>query len=118
MLRGRRSKYSAIPTVVEGYRFASKREAARYQALRLLERAKLIGELRRQPEFPLHVVRLYRNGWPISIVTVAKYVADFEYLMFDTGEIVVEDVKGMRTPLYILKRKLAEAIHGITVREV
>ena len=44
-----------------------------------------------------------------------KYKADFRYI--EKGETVVEDVKGMRTPVYNLKRHLMKAVHGIEIRE-
>jgi len=31
---------------------------------------------------------------------------------------VVEDVKGVKTPVYRLKKKLVEALHGITIQEI
>lgn len=46
-----------------------------------------------------------------------KYVADFVY-KDENGEEVVEDVKGMRTKEYIIKRKLMLWQYGIQVREV
>lgn len=113
-----RHKYHAIATEVEGRKFASRREAKRYSELRLLERVKAIGDLECQPVFPLCVVKVYKNGWPIEIAIVAKYIADFQYTNLKTGEIVVEDVKGFKTPVYALKKKLVEAIHGITVTEI
>lgn len=114
----RRHKYHAKPTVIDGVRFASQKEARRYQELKILERAGKIQDLRLQPEYPLHVVKIYRNGWPIEIATVAKYIGDFEYTDCQTGEIITEDVKGMRTSVYALKRKLVAAIHGITIAEI
>lgn len=112
------SKYRAKPTEIDGIRFASQKEARRYQELKLRERAGEIRDLKLQPEYPLHVVRLYRNGWPIEIATVAKYIGDFEYTVCETGEIITEDVKGVRTSTYTLKRKLVAAIHGITIAEI
>src|SRR5512146_2768851 len=90
----RRSKYGNKPTEVDGVRFASKREAARYSELKLLERAGQISALRLQPAFPLDV-----NGVPIT-----RYVADFSYV--ENGKRVVEDVKGYRTKEYQMKAKL------------
>ncbi len=118
----RQSKYRAVPTVVHGFRFDSKKEAARYQELLLLGAAGALRNLELQPRFPLKV-----DG-----VTVATYVADFRYdeamqtlgpapEYADRGVVwrdVVEDVKGMKTPMYRLKKKLAEALHGIQIREV
>lgn len=103
--RGR--KYRNVPTVVDGLRFDSKGEAARWGELRLLERAGAIADLRRQVVYPLEV-----NG-----VLVAAYVADFVYL--EGGETVVEDYKSAatRTAAYRLKAKLMLACHGIRVRE-
>ena len=46
-----------------------------------------------------------------------EYVADF-VVEYQSGEIVVYDVKGMRTPLYVVKRKLMLWVHGIKIREV
>jgi hypothetical protein len=117
-MRLRAHKYHAKPTDVDGIRFASQREAIRYKQLRLLERTGEIRDLELQPVFPLHVVKLYRNNWPIELATVAKYIADFRYLDKRSGEIVVEDAKGFKTETYRLKKKLVEAIHGITISEV
>ena len=46
-----------------------------------------------------------------------KYIADFRYVDHE-GNVVVEDTKGVKTPVYILKRKLMLRVHGIRVREV
>jgi hypothetical protein len=63
--------------------------------------------LRLQPRYPLTV-----NG-----VKVGTYVADFAYVDA-AGDDVVEDVKGVRTPVFKLKAKLMKAVHGITVEEI
>ena len=110
------NKYREKRTFIDGRCFASQKEGHRYQQLVILQRAKVIADLECQPVFPIHVVRLYRNGWPIEIATVAKYHADFQYTDLRTGEIVVEDVKGFRAnEAYRLRKKLVEAIHGITI---
>jgi len=46
-----------------------------------------------------------------------SYYADFDYIEKD-GTHVVEDVKGMKTKEYIIKRKLMLYIHGIRIREI
>jgi hypothetical protein len=33
------------------------------------------------------------------------------------GVVTIEDVKGMKTPMYILKKKQVEAIYPITITE-
>lgn len=107
-IRGtKRSKYGAKPTVLDGIRFASRREAARYAELKALQRAGVISDLELQPAFPLVV-----QG-----IKVATYRADFRYRN-RSGEIVVEDVKGVATPVYRLKAKLMLALHKIAVSEV
>ena len=111
-------KYHAKPTELDGVRFASQREAKRYAELKLLERVCAIDDLELQPVFRLDVVEIYRNGWPIRLAHIGKYIADFQYTDLQSGEIVVEDAKGFRTATYRLKRKLVEALHGITITEV
>src|SRR3990167_4438640 len=114
----RRSKYRAVPTVVDNIRFASKAEARRYGELKLLERAGKICDLALQPRFELCVSD--PEGEEIKIGT---YVADFYYLTLDKfGDNfsieVVEDVKGFRTDLYKWKKKHFETQYGIKITEV
>lgn len=99
------SKYRAVPVEVDGIRFASKREAARYGVLKLLEASGEIEGLELQPRFPL-VVEGARVG---------TYVGDFRYL--DGGETIVEDVKGVKTPVYRLKKRLVKALYGVEIKE-
>jgi hypothetical protein len=100
------SKYKAIRTTIDGHTFASKAEANRYQHLKLLEKAGQITNLSLQPRYALDV-----GG-----VHICNYIADFRY--WDEGGRVVEDVKGVRTPVYKLKKKLMLACHGIVIKEV
>jgi hypothetical protein len=102
------SKYRAVRTTVDGVTFASRAEANRWQELRLLERAGHIADLEYQPRYPLRV-----NG-----IVVATYVADSRYRDVLRDRLVVEDVKGVRTPVYRLKKKLMRACHGIDITEV
>jgi hypothetical protein len=106
-------KYRAVPTVIDGIRFASKKEAARYCDLKLLEKAGEIRELELQPRFPLYVCKR-QNG---ELHKVCDYVADFRYRQGPRGILVIEDVKGMRTPTYRLKRKMVEAQYGFEILE-
>lgn len=104
----RNPKYGNKKTVVDGFTFDSKMEAERYKELRLLERAGEILELERQVRFELRV-----NKHPIC-----SYIADFTYRRPNMRALVVEDVKGVRTRDYIIKKKLMLAIHGIEISEV
>ncbi len=100
-------KYGNRRTVVDGVAFASAKEARRYSELRLLERAGNLSELVLQPRFPLVV-----NGEKIC-----TYVADFSYRPLRSDTLTIEDVKGVKTPIYNLKKRLMKAVHGIEVRE-
>lgn len=104
----KRPKYGNRKTVVDGKTFDSAKEAQRYGELRLLERAGIISSLRCQPRFVMRV-----NG-----IDVCTYVADFDYHDSKKDRFVVEDVKGVRTKEYRIKKKLMLAIHGIDVVEV
>lgn len=103
------NKYGNKRVVVDGIRFDSKREAARWQELKLLERAGEIKGLERQVEYELIPKQPGERA--------VKYIADFRYIDHD-GKTVVEDTKGVKTPVYILKRKLMLQVHGIRVVEV
>ena len=119
-------KYGAIPTIVDGIRFASKAEARRYSELKLLEQAGQIARLRIQPRFVLCVPQTNLRGesydcdGPGLFSVVGYYLADFCYdeLTPTVTRFVVEDVKGMDTPLSKWKRKHVAAQYGIDVRIV
>jgi len=101
-----RNKYGNKKTVVDNIVFDSMKEAARYGELKLLEKAGKIDLLELQPKFRLEV-----NGEKIC-----TYIADFQY--DDDGHTVVEDVKGVKTAIYRLKKKLVKAIFGIDIQEI
>lgn len=107
-------KYGAVATIMDGIRFASKAEAQRYAELKLLEKAGEIRCLRVQPAFPLYVQTNVVADDPIKIGT---YRGDFAYET-SHGAVVVEDVKGVRTPLYQWKKRHVESQYGITITEV
>lgn len=102
------SKYSNVKTEVDGILFDSKAEARRYGELKLLKESGAITHLQLQPKFPIAV-----NGEKIC-----TYIADFSYHDTESGQWKIEDVKGMVTPIYRLKKKLVKAIHKITITEV
>ena len=102
----KRRKYRNKPT--NGY--DSRAEARRAKELAVLERCGLIAKLEQQVRFEL----IPKQGLERAV----HYVADFRYVDNETGSVVVEDVKGMRTQVYVLKRKLMLQVHGIQIREV
>ena len=95
------NKYRNIKTVVDNITIDSKKEAARYSDLKLLETAHHIMHLETQPRFPLMI-----NG-----IRVAPYIGDFKYWSPSENEWIIEDVKSeaTKTPLYRLKKKILEA---------
>ncbi len=95
------SKYHNEPATIDGIRFDSRREARRWCELRLLEQAGEITELKRQ--------------MPFRLAGGIKYVADFTYM--DHGQLVIEDVKGVRTAVYRIKKRLMKEA-GYEIKEV
>lgn len=112
-VRNVRSKYGAVKTQVDGITFASKREAARYVELKRLASAGHISDLSLQPSFEL-IPAMVLDGKKQRAI---RYIADFKYIDH-LGACVIEDVKGMRTREYQLKRRLMKYMHGIEVKEV
>jgi hypothetical protein len=100
-------KYRAVKTEVDGITFDSKREARRYEELKLLVKANEIRGLELQPEYEVKV-----EGKKICV-----YRADFRYWDEREGRMIVEDVKGVKTPVYRLKKKLVEAIYRVQIKE-
>lgn len=103
----RRSKYGNVRTKANGISYASKKEAFRSLELRQWLKEGRITDLREQVTFVLTV-----NDHQIS-----RYIADFTYREIPTGELIVEDVKGVITDVYRLKRDLMLAIYDIKIRE-
>ena len=94
-------KYRNIPTDSGGYHFDGRNEARRYQELLLLLRAGEISELVVHPVYELEPKFRRANG---EAVRAIKYEGDFEYI--EGGKVVVEDVKGVQTAVFLLKQKL------------
>lgn len=107
------NKYHARKVRRDGMTFDSAAEYDRWRELLLMQRAGAISGLERQVRFEL-VPSQKENGKVVE--RGVSYVADFVYQR--EGETVVEDVKGVKTPEYIIKRKLMLARHGIRIREV
>lgn len=105
--RKSKSKYGAIPTTVDGVRFASRAEAKRDAELQLLARAGEIIDIERQPKFDLFV-----NGRKIC-----RYIGDWSFWEKDPKadyrclRRVVEDCKGVQTPAFKIKWALAKALY-------
>lgn len=123
-----RNKFGNRKVTIDGMTFDSKHEYQRWKELKLLEKAGKIQGLFRQVKFEL-IPAQYERYERISQKTgkqladgqrcvekAATYMADFVY--WEGDRMIVEDAKGVRTPEYILKRKLMLARHGVKIREV
>lgn len=98
-----KSKYHNRKTTIDGIKFDSAREAKRYSELKLLERGKKIKKLVLQPEFILQCG--FKDGMGDKHRPIT-YRADFQYIDTENGFTVVEDVKGMKTEVYKIKKKM------------
>ena len=109
------SKYKAKRTEVCGIMFDSAAEARRYLALLAMFQRGEIGVIELQPVFVLAPGVLVpgetRKRPPL------RYIADFAYTRLADGVHIVEDVKGVETPVFRLKRHLL-AIKGVAVEIV
>jgi hypothetical protein len=104
-------KYRNHPTVVDGIRFDSAKEAVHYRELVSRQRTGEISNLVLQPKFKLIV----------NNELIATYAADFQYIETATGTTRVIDIKSAITRKersYRLIRKLMHALYGITIIEV
>lgn len=111
----RSAKYHNRKVMVDGIKFDSRKEACRYQDLKLLERVGEITDLRRQVKYVLIPRQKSKSGKILE--RECSYIADFVYRTKE-GATVVEDTKGMRTRDYIIKRKLMLYRYGIRIQEI
>lgn len=113
---GKRNKYGATKIHVNGETFDSYAEYKRYEELMLLKRVGEIEHLERQKKYELIPVQKDRKGAVIE--RSCTYVADFVYYDNRRKCRVVEDVKGVMTKEYIIKRKLMLYLLGIRIEEI
>lgn len=126
-------KYNNRKIIVDGITFDSKKEAKRYKELKMLEKAGIIHDLKRQVKYVLIPAQYERTssvyikgnnkGKPKKgrlIERECAYYADFVYMQ--DNNTIVEDVKGYRNGqaynLFVIKRKLMLYVHGVTVKEI
>lgn len=108
-----KSKFKNVKT--GGY--DSRKEAKRGAQLELLQRAGKITNLTKQVKFELIPSQWMfdKSGKKKCIERAVIYKADFQYI--ENGQLIVEDVKGLKLPEYIIKRKLMLYTHGIKIKE-
>jgi hypothetical protein len=112
------NKYQARSVRVDGILFDSQREVVRYQELKRLALAGVITDLEVHPGWPLIVSALYVEQPRIFQSVGWMFHADFKYQR--DGQLIVEDVKSKptKTEAYKLRKKIVEAVHGITITEI
>ena len=124
----KKSKYHAEPTIIDGIRFASHKEAKYYLQLRQLQRAGEVIEIECQPVFGLipahrkccgHIwldkpspgikgAKVCGNcGKEMPKIPARTYRADFRVTYSDGHEEIV-DVKGVETELFVFKKVFFE----------
>lgn len=113
----KRRKYKNTPVIVDGIKFDSKKEAAYYGTLKLLEAAGEVMLIEVHPVFKFEI-----NGVPVRIPSKknpkgrqAKYTADFRFYDQKIREWRVIDTKGCDTGASKLRRAFVKAIWGVDV---
>jgi hypothetical protein len=101
-------KYGAIAKTIDGIRFDSTKEANRYTLLKRMNEDGIISALEIHPRFLLDA------AGPNGGKNIGTYEADFSYISCD--EVIVEDVKGLTTPLAKWKIKHFDLQYGMKVR--
>jgi transposase len=108
-------KYYNKKTIIDGIVFASKLEAKRYTELKLLEKQGIIKDLELQPSYDL-IPSFKKDN---KTYRKSTYKADFSYFDIENNKTIVEDTKGFKTPVYMLKKKLFEYNYpNLTITEI
>lgn len=98
-----RHKFKAKATETDGIKFASKKEANRYNILKLLQKS---GD-----------ILFFLRQVPFHLPGGVKYICDF-LIFWANGIVTIEDVKGFKTESYKAKKKMVEALYPIEILEV
>ena len=109
------SKYNNRKVRFLGETFDSMLECERYMYLKALEQQKVISNLQRQVKYVL-LSSQKDSKQQKTIECGIPSLSDFVYKK--GSQTIVEDVKGMKTDVYKIKRKLMLYFHGIRIKEV
>ncbi len=109
---GRARKFGNRKVVVDGATFDSKAEFARWFELTLLQKAGHITDLQRQVVYVLAPAVKFARAKRAQ--PALRLIVDFAYR--EAGQLVLEDVKGVITTAFTIKRHLLKALHGLEVR--
>lgn len=128
--RTKKNKYNARKVEYDGILFDSQKEVLRYKELCLLCSEGVISNLQRQVKYILIPTQREpaklgpRGGLKQGklLENECSYIADFVYTVNETGETVVEDVKGYKKgeayKVFTIKRKLMLFVYGIQIKEI
>lgn len=100
--KGRITVSSKIERTYNGITFDSKAEMHRYFELYILVNKGVIDDLELQPKYVLQPAFTDKQG---NKHRELSYLADFRY-RDHKGRFIVEDVKGMKTEVYKIKKKI------------
>lgn len=103
------NKYRNTKIISNGIKYDSKKESRRGNELKLLEKSGIIKDLKMQVKFELQPSYKFKGKTIRSI----NYIADFTYIQ--NGELIVEDVKGIQTDSFKIKKKIFEYKYGIEI---
>lgn len=106
------SKYHNVITHTLDGKFDSQREAARFNELKILEKAGKITALQRQVTF-----KLLLNAADGGVQHIESFRADFVYFLIAERKWITEDCKGVRTRDYLRKKRLLRELYGIEIAE-
>lgn len=113
-LQAKSSKYKSKKVALDGITFDSKKEAARWYQLKIMEKAGVISELQRQVMFELQPAVILDGRKKPAL----RYCCDFAYV--ENGKQVIEDVKSAATkklPAYRQKRHLMKSVLNLDIKE-
>lgn len=96
-------KFKARRTNVDGIKFSSKKEANRYNILKLLQKS---GD-----------ILFFLRQVPFHLPGGVKYICDF-LIFWTNGDVTIEDVKGFKTEIYKAKKKMVEALYPVEISEI
>ena len=96
------NKYRNKKVVIDNILFDSKKEARRYKELKLMEKAGLITNLVLQPKYEI-LKSFKRRGKTHRKI---EYIADFGYFDNERQAEIIEDIKGISTDVFNIKKKL------------
>ena len=119
-------KYKNRKVNIDGMEFDSMKEYWRFAELKQMQAEGKITDLERQVKYILLPAQREpdtigkRGGIKKGklLEREVAYYADFVYRLADTGTLIVEDTKGMRTTEYIIKRKMMLYFHKIRIKEL